>query len=61
MNAFTVEMCAELVEALTLANRDDAVQVIVVTGAGTVFCAGRDLTVAGNVFGFRGIFEPDCR
>jgi len=44
MNAFTVEMCAELLEAFTLANRDDAVQVIVVTGAGTAFCAGTCVT-----------------
>lgn len=51
MNAFTVEMCDELVDAYGRASRDDAVKAIVVTGAGSVFCAGMDLSVDGNVFG----------
>lgn len=51
MNAFTVEMANELVDAYQRASEDDSVQVIVVTGAGKAFCAGMDLSVGGNVFG----------
>lgn len=51
LNAFTVEMCEELVDAYACASRDDAVRVIVVTGEGRAFCAGMDLSVSGNVFG----------
>lgn len=51
MNAFTVEMCDELVDAYGRASADDSVGAIVVTGAGRAFCAGMDLSVEGNVFG----------
>ncbi|MFA7585010.1 MAG: crotonase/enoyl-CoA hydratase family protein [Novosphingobium sp.] len=51
LNAFTVEMADELVDAYRRASADDGVQVIVVTGAGKAFCAGMDLSVEGNVFG----------
>lgn len=51
MNAFTVEMANELIDAFNQANDNDDVRVIVVTGAGRAFCAGMDLSVAGNVFG----------
>ncbi len=51
MNAFTVEMCAELEHAFGAASADDAVRAIVVSGSGKAFCAGMDLGVEGNVFG----------
>jgi len=51
LNAFTVQMADELVAAYERASMDDAVRVIVVTGAGKAFCAGMDLSVGGNVFG----------
>jgi enoyl-CoA hydratase/carnithine racemase len=51
LNAFTVEMANELVDAFTRASNDDAVRAVVVTGAGKAFCAGMDLTADGNVFG----------
>lgn len=51
LNAFTVEMANELIEVFTEASGDDNVRAIVVTGAGRAFCAGMDLSVAGNVFG----------
>ena len=51
LNAFTVEMSRELVQAFNRASDDDAVGAIVVTGAGRAFCAGMDLSVGGNVFG----------
>ncbi len=51
MNAFTVEMAEELIHFFTTVNDDDAVGAIVVTGSGRAFCAGMDLSAAGNVFG----------
>ena len=51
LNAFTVTMCEELIDAYTRASADDEVRAIVVTGAGRAFCAGMDLSVEGNVFG----------
>lgn len=58
MNAFTVEMADELVDAFNRASDDDAVGAIVVTGSGKAFCAGMDLTRAGNVFGLDEELEP---
>ncbi|WP_203336867.1 crotonase/enoyl-CoA hydratase family protein [Nocardioides limicola] len=51
LNAFTVTMADELVDAYGRASDDDAVGAIVVTGSGRAFCAGMDLSVPGNVFG----------
>lgn len=51
LNAFTVEMANELIDAFERASYDDAVGAVVVTGAGRAFCAGMDLSVPGNVFG----------
>lgn len=51
LNAFTVEMADELVDAFGRASRDEAVRAIVVTGNGRAFCAGMDLSRPGNVFG----------
>src|SRR5690606_17509371 len=58
LNAFTVEMANELVDAYTRASADDAVQAIVVTGEGRAFCAGMDLSVGGNVFGLDESLTP---
>jgi enoyl-CoA hydratase/carnithine racemase len=51
MNAFTLEMADELVDAFTRASEDDDIGAIIVTGAGKAFCAGMDLDAEGNVFG----------
>ena len=51
MNAFTVEMANELVDAFERASADDDIRAIIVTGAGKAFCAGMDLSTGGNVFG----------
>lgn len=58
MNAFTVEMAEELITAFRQADADDAVRVIVVTGAGKAFCAGMDLSGTGNVFGLDESLQP---
>jgi enoyl-CoA hydratase/carnithine racemase len=58
LNAFTVEMADELVDAYGRASADDGVGAIVVTGAGRAFCAGMDLSVDGNVFGLDETLDP---
>lgn len=58
LNAFTVEMAGELVEAFERASVDDDVRVVVVTGAGRAFCAGMDLSMDGNVFGLNEQLKP---
>lgn len=58
MNAFTVEMADELVDAFQRASRDDTVRCIVVTGSGKAFCAGMDLSIPGNVFGLDESLQP---
>ena len=58
LNAFTVDMSHELVDAFQRASEDDDVGAIVVTGAGRAFCAGMDLSVGGNVFGLNEQLQP---
>jgi len=58
MNAFTVEMANELIEAINRASEDDEVRAIIVTGAGKAFCAGMDLGSDGNVFGLDESLQP---
>ena len=58
LNAFTLEMAGELVEAFNQASDDDEVGAIVVTGAGRAFCAGMDLSIEGNVFGLDESQQP---
>ena len=58
MNAFTIEMAHELIEAFNRASEDDEVRAIVVTGAGKAFCAGMDLAGEGNVFGLNEDLQP---
>ena len=58
LNAFTVTMADELVDAFDRASADDAVAAVVVTGRGRAFCAGMDLSSDGNVFGLEESLEP---
>lgn len=59
LNAFTVQMGEEIRAALDLADADDAVRAVIVTGQGRAFCAGMDLSVEGNVFGLDETVDPD--
>lgn len=47
-NAFTPAMIEEVNDAIRRASRDDAVYVVVVTGAGNGFCAGADVSRMGE-------------
>ncbi|GGR49705.1 enoyl-CoA hydratase [Streptomyces cinereoruber] len=58
LNAFTPTMAGELERTFTEVNEDDDVRAVVVTGAGTAFCAGMDLGSDGNVFGLDESLTP---
>ena len=52
MNAFTPQMMAEMCAAFDMADADDAVRAVIVTGAGKAFCAGADLAGGGATFDY---------
>jgi enoyl-CoA hydratase/carnithine racemase len=58
LNAFTTTMMKELLEVYDRVDADDAVRVVIVTGAGRGFCAGADLSSGGATFDSSGGGEP---
>lgn len=64
LNAFTVRMMDEMLDALDRVDADDAVRALIVTGEGRAFCAGADLSAGADAFVFEGdtpIVGPDGR
>ena len=63
LNAVTQEMTGKLKEALDDACRDEAVKVIILTGAGRGFCAGADMQGLSKVTkgGSNSTFTPQER
>ena len=60
LNAFTRTMAGELVAAFDRADADDAVRVVLLTGAGRGFCAGADLAAGRTTFAGRGEAEAEA-
>ena len=60
MNSYTIQMEKDLVKAFDMADEDDAVRVIIVTGAGKAFCAGMALTTEENPFGLDESVSPEA-
>jgi enoyl-CoA hydratase/carnithine racemase len=61
LNAWTKTMMEELITAAGMADADDAVRVVIVTGAGRAFCAGADLdpdTFAERITAARALEQP---
>ncbi len=53
MNAFTPRMMLDMIAAFDATDADDAVKVVIVTGAGDrAFCAGADLGSGGSTFDY---------
>lgn len=50
LNAFTITMMNEIIDALDHTDVDDDVRAVIVTGAGKGFCAGADLGGGGETF-----------
>ena len=57
-NAWSPQMAGELNDALDRLDRDDSVRVIVLTGAGSAFCVGADLSDAGPFADREGGSDP---
>jgi enoyl-CoA hydratase/carnithine racemase len=54
LNAFNRAMMREMISAFDLADADDAVRAVIVTGAGRAYCAGADLAGGGATFDYGG-------
>src|SRR5439155_16109521 len=50
LNAFNTQMMKDMIAAFDATDADDAVRVVIVTGAGRGFCAGADLSAGGSTF-----------
>jgi enoyl-CoA hydratase/carnithine racemase len=50
LNAFTGQMMLDMIAAFDATDADDAVRVVIVTGAGRAFCAGADLSAGARTF-----------
>jgi len=54
MNALNTQMLQEMVAAIAEIARNDDVRVVVLTGAGRVFCSGADISEGGKASGLSG-------
>ena len=59
LNAWTNTMGHEVKQTMTEAGRDEAVRVIVLTGAGRGFCAGADMGLLSDISATRGAAAGD--
>jgi enoyl-CoA hydratase/carnithine racemase len=59
LNACSRQMIDELIHALRLANTNDEIGAVIVTGAGRAFCAGHDLSSGTGAFDMTSRFKRD--
>jgi len=58
LNAFTVKMMDEVIDALDRIDADDAVRAVIFTGSGRAFCAGADISEGAKAFMLEGSDAP---
>ena len=58
LNAFNATMMDEVLDVLDRVDTDDAVRVVIFTGAGRAFCAGADLSEGSKAFVLEGNDAP---
>jgi len=58
LNAWTLKMTENILQALDMADNDDNVRVVIFTGAGKAYCAGADLSPGGFGKATDGPHEP---
>lgn len=63
LNAFNTDMLRDMTAAFDQTDADDAVKVVIVTGAGRAFCAGADLSAGASTFDYdkRGGDDKEAR
>jgi enoyl-CoA hydratase/carnithine racemase len=61
LNAFNTQMMRDMIAAFDRTDADDAVRVVIVTGAGRGFCAGADLAAGGATFDYSSSSDPARR
>src|SRR6266480_6107356 len=61
LNAFTVTMMNEVIDAFDRADDDDDVRAVIVTGAGRGVCAGADLAAGDSTFDYRDTSGNEAR
>src|SRR3954451_20474287 len=61
LNAFTVTMMREMIDAFGQVDADDDGRAVIVTGAGRGFCAGADLSGGGSTFDHGGSDVTEAR
>ena len=52
LNAYTIQMCNDIISALDRAEADDNGRAIIVTGEGRAFCTGKDLKDRDQAFNY---------
>ena len=59
LNAFNAQMMRDMIAAFDATDADDAVRVVIVTGAGRGFCAGADLSAGAQTFDYEARSQQD--
>lgn len=59
LNAYNADMRADMADAVRRASADDAVRVVVVTGAGRAFCAGADISAFDDKYNVEDVLNTE--
>ena len=59
LNAFTLRMMSDMIDAFDRADADDDVRAVIVTGAGRAFCAGADIGGGSSTFDYEKVLPKE--